>query len=561
MADFDVCVIGSGAGAGPIILEMAQAGRSVVVLEKGPWLKTPDFAKDEIKHCRRTTFTPQLRDEPHVVELEERGKWRAWPTYNTGWDFWNGSMVGGATTLMAGYFHRLKPVDFRLRSTFGPVEGADVQDWPISYDDLEPYYAKAETEIGISGRVVDHAFAEPRSTPDFPMPPIAEHPISGWLDDAITTLGWKPVPVARAVLSRPRVHADQPIRRPCEQAGYCAMYGCTSGAKGDSRVALLNRAVATGHCTIRPQSMVVHLHSDATGKVIAAEYIDASGHSQRVTAKTFVVACQPIESSRLLLRSTGPKHPNGLANRSGLVGQYLLWSAGGIGRAEIVRGDLSAERAAQLTSPLPFLNRAIYDAYVLREPGKAPYKGGVVDFVLPSPNPIRRAMRHAWDEHGPVWGWRFKDALQRGFHDERQLTFEVFCDWMPTRDSHIVLDARKRDRWGGPVARVRIGEHPQNSIAGDAVGAYGTQVLRALGGRDVRLGSAAFPSTNLTAGGCRFGHNPETSVLDVHCRAHDVPNLYVTDGSFMPTGGSVPYTWTIYANAFRVADAMLRAGV
>ena len=125
---------------------------------------------------RRSVYTPNLRDEQHVIEnLNDGGEWVSRPTFSTGRDFWNGSMVGGSSNLMSGYFHRMKPVDFRLLSTYGPIEGANITDWPISYEDMEPNYVKVEKIVGVSGRVAGHSTQEPRSVPDFPYPPLAEN--------------------------------------------------------------------------------------------------------------------------------------------------------------------------------------------------------------------------------------------------------------------------------------------------------------------------------------------------------------------------------------------------
>lgn len=239
-AEFDVCVVGSGAGGAPVALALAEAGYSVVVLEKGPRFTADDFYKDELACCRREVFTPSLADERHVI-APERGSPTS--TADSGTSWWNGNCVGGATNFMSGYFHRQKPVDFRLRSQFGAVEGADVRDWPIGYDDLEPYYARVEREVGISGRTADHPAAEPRSTADFPHPPTREHAVAGWIDAAARGQGLHPFPVPRAILPAPSGG-----RKGCSYSGYCGGYGCPTGAKGSSRAALLDRAEATGRC-------------------------------------------------------------------------------------------------------------------------------------------------------------------------------------------------------------------------------------------------------------------------------------------------------------------------
>jgi choline dehydrogenase-like flavoprotein len=554
--DFDVCVIGSGAGAGPVALTLSEAGHSVVVLEKGPWLTEQDFYKDELACCRRSVYTPQLADEQHVIEdLDSAGEWVGEATSESGWDFWNGNCVGGSSNFMSGFFHRLKPEDFRLLSEFGPVAGANIADWPISYQDLEPWYTRVESEVGISGRVVDHPLAEPRSTRNFPYPPTQEHPIAGRIDSACRQLGLHPVPTPRAILSRAREQ-----RRSCEYSGYCGSYGCSSGAKGSARAALLDRAVATGRCQIRPHAKVYRLISDAKGRVAAAEYFDAGGETQKVDAKLFVVACQAIETSRLLLSSPGPRHANGLGNNAGQVGRNLLFSAGGSGSGDFVYAGMSDGEAAALKVRGPFVNRALQDWYFLDDEvfgGRA--KGGTVDFLLRHPNPIGKAMSVKWDDDDRLlWGRPLQKKLKSVFTEAQTLRYEIFCDWLPTDNCFVSLDTGVRDKWQSPVARVRIGYHEHDLKVGRYINERALQVLEAMGARNVRSSVSGSPPQNLVAGGCRFGENPATSVLDADCRAHDVDNLYLTDGSFMPTGGSVPYTWTIYANAFRVADKIRR---
>ena len=209
MTDADVCIIGSGAGAGPVARQLAHSGYNVVVLEKGPHFTQKDFFKDELTCCRRSVYTPNLRDECHVIEdydgVDANGhyKWSRESTADSGWDFWNGNVVGGSSNFMSGFFYRLKPEDFRLLSEFGPIPGANLADWPITYEELEPYYTQVEHIVGVSGHVQTHPFAEPRSTPDFPFPPTREHVVAGLFDNACSKLQLHALRTPRAILPTP----------------------------------------------------------------------------------------------------------------------------------------------------------------------------------------------------------------------------------------------------------------------------------------------------------------------------------------------------------------------
>ncbi|MBE9561733.1 MAG: oxidoreductase, partial [Proteobacteria bacterium] len=207
----------------------------------------------------------------------------------------------------------------------------------------------------------------------------------------------------------------------------------------------------------------------------------------------------------------------------------------------------------------PFINRSIYDFYIIDDPDFAdkPMKGGTIDFVHAHPNPIARATRQIRGEKGILWGKPLKRKMEDYFQNGRYIKVEAFCDWLPNDDSFVSIDPEIKDKWGKPVARVRFGFHFHNLRVGYYLAEKSAQVLKKLGATDVIHFASGAPPVNLQAGGCRFGNDPKTSVLDKNCQAHEVENLYVTDASFMPNAGSAPFTWTIYANAFRVADKIV----
>jgi len=547
--EYDCCIVGSGAGAGPVAFELAKAGHKVLVLEKGKWYKEKDFRKDEQLY-RHSIFRSKIADERHLLEEPDGDEWSS----DTTSQFWGGNIVGGASNFMSGYFHRLKPEDFHLVSTFGKIKGANTVDWPISYDDLEPYYAKVENIVGVSGKVVKHPFLEPRSTDDYPFPPTAEHPIASWFDNTCNQMGLNPLPMARGILSQPFNG-----RKSCEYSGYCGSYGCASGAKASSRAALLDQAVATGNCEILTESKVYRLTSDNKGNVTSADYFDKGNQSIKVRAKIFVVACYSIESARLLLSSPGEKHKEGLGNNHNQVGKNLHCCAGGTGHGIFQFDQFSQEQVEQLKTRGPFFNRALQDWYFINDK-KAfdkPVKGGTIDFVFDPPSPTADANDQKWQGDNLLWGTPLKQKIKSHFTQSKDFKFEVFCDWLTNDNCHVSLAPNEKDKWGSPVAKVKVGFHPHDLKVASYIVKKGKEVMKSLGAKTVTGNAFTSPTSNLIAGGLRFGNDPKTSALDSDCRVHGTDNCFVTDGSFMPNGGSVTPTFTIYANSFRVADKII----
>ena len=538
---YDVCVVGSGAGAGPIIYELSQAGLKVCVLEKGDIYNEKDFSKDEIV-VRYPIYTPNLKDEYHTIEEFVDGSWQKFPTYETGWSFWNGTLLGGSSNFMSGYFHRLKPNDFRLASTYGVPKNSNIVDWVISYDELEPYYAKVEELVGVSGEVQEYPFLEPRSTKEFPYPALAENKIVDLIDKSCKELGFKSIKTPRAIISKQKNH-----RNPCYYSNYCGSYACSSGAKGSSRVSLIKDALLTNNVTIIANANVIKLNTDKNKKIKSATYLTKEGNKKEIQAKLFVVAAQAVETSRLLLNSKDENFPNGVANNSGNVGKNFLSSSGGIVSATFDETNMNLK---DLLEAGVFVNRSLMDWYFTKE-----FKGGVIDILFEHANPIRRASFLRWSENRDLKiGVELQDSIFETFTKKRNLNMEIFLFFMPNNDSFISVDEKYKDKYGIPVANIRIGSHKRDLEMANFMKEKAIKIFEKMAGKNITSDMSALPSSNLQAGGCRFGDNPKTSVLNKYCQAHEVKNLFITDGSFMPTGGSVPFTFTIYANSFRVAD-------
>ncbi len=529
---YDICIVGSGAGASPIAYELSNAGFSVVVLEKGKYYKEEDFSKDELAVSRRDKFIPLLRDEQHVINTrEEDGTIQRYEGAEFDWSFWNGSMVGGSSNLMSGYFHKMKPNDFALKSVYGEIKGANVVDWPISYEDLEPYYEKVKKVVGVSGN-------------EMPYEALEVNGATKWFDKSCKELGYKNFAIPRAILSRPALG-----RNACSYSNFCGSYGCATGAKGSARAALLQKCSAK----IISEAFVYKLDSDKT-KVTKAHYYDKDMKSHTIDAKIFVVAAQAIESSRLLLNSKNSYFVNGLANNSGQVGKNLIFSAGGAGSGHLNLENLSASEFKELMTPGLFFNRSLQDWYEYKEDGKK-YKGGTIDFLFEHSNIISRASREFYDNNGNIlWGDKLQEKIYKTLTTSRVLTFEVFNDWLPTDYTFVSIDEKVKDKYGVAVGAINLYGHKRDVEVGKHLASMAEKVLKKMGASEISSSISDSPPPNLVAGGCRFGEDVKTSVLDKNCKAHELDNLYVTDASFMPTGGSVPYTWTIYANSFRVAE-------
>jgi len=551
---YDVVVIGSGASGGAVAYTLCKAGYKVAVLEKGRLIKRDEFSKDELAYCRRDLVTPNLFDEYHTIEEKVNGKWEVTPTYESGWSFWNGNIVGGSSNFMSGMLHRLHPDDFRLKSKYGEIEGANVVDWPISYDDLEPYYDLTEEIVGVSGHYVKHKYEPPRSRVQFTQPPTKENAVVKLLDKSCQKLGIQSLVTPRAVLSQ-----DKEDRNACYYSNFCGSYGCSSGAKSSSREALIKPALATGNLTLLTNTHVKSLHTSHKDEVDYAVVVDTiTGKEREIKGKLFVVAAQAHESARLLLNSANKHHPDGLANSSGELGKNLLFSGGGSGQGELHRDSLKEIRFDELMQTGLFVNRSILDWYFVDDWWDGRFKGGSVEWMFEHQNIISRARKNNYKNDKLLWGKTLGESIVKRFTEQKSIRFEIFNDWLPNDNCFVALDGTHKDKYGMPVGRLRLEGHPQDIKVGKYIAKKCEKILEEMGAKNIYSSVTSSASQNLVAGGCRFGNDPKTSVLNKYCKAHDVQNLYVADASFMPTGGSVAYTWTIYANAFRVADAIVK---
>jgi choline dehydrogenase-like flavoprotein len=534
----DVVIIGSGAGGGPLALALSTAGADVLVLEKGPFYRREDFTADEVETLWRGMFVPPLDEEPHMLVHDGL----AAPRPST--LGWIANCVGGGTVHMGAFLSRFHPDDFRMRSRFGEFES--IADWPYTYADLEPYYARAEWEVGVSGDAGSNPHEGMRSR-DYPMPPLDANPLASCLDEACRRLGLHPYPTPRGINSRP--YQGRPA---CSYCTACASYGCRSGARGSVPEALLARAAATGRCDLLQPVMVREVTLDGRGRANGCAFLDSDGKEHEVRARAVCVCCSAIESARLLLLSTSARFPSGLCNGNGLVGRNLQFHGTSLGQGIFPRGRLPFGHAN------PFLGRSLMDHYFLPDGVSDLPKGGMLVFQYRGGSPIRAAKILAQQGASLAWGDELKRRLRESGEDRgRSLSFEVHHDFIPNEGTYVSLDPEVRDKWELPVARIHLREPEHHRKAGTWLVEKGNEVLAEMGAGTVAPLMIAETAPYLVHGTCRAGRDPGTSVVNEYCQAHPVDNLFVVDGSFMPTSGGAPPTLTILANSFRTADHII----
>ncbi len=534
----DFVVIGSGSAGGILAKELSTAGFDVVVLEQGPYRKAADFTHDELSVLFRSELHgggPEVHgqtfrhDESETAIMPDVTPMR----YARG--------VGGSSVHFTANFWRFREIDFKERSLLGPISGTNFADWPITYDELEPYYTKVDWEIGISG--APGPFDAPRSKP-FPMPPMPIKSSGVLLERGAKKLGLHAQHEPHAILSQ--AHNGRPG---CISCGYCMFYGCEVGAKSSTLAAMIPLAEASGHCEIRPDSVVTRIDTDNTGRANQVVYLDADGNEQAQKAKAVVLSANGAESARLLLMSESAQHPDGLANASGFVGRNLMHNAH-VAVNGVFEHPLNDYKGVQVS-------RIIHDFYETDEQRDFYGGGGIDARPLWSATPIFHVLQ-GMPPDVPSWGVNFKNAIAHDF--TRQMSVVGATTSLALDSNNVTLDPESKDAWGRPAIRATYRDHPDDLSMAKFLQDRSMELIDAAGAeKSWRRPIETTTGGEHLLGTCRMGDDPKTSVVDRTHRSHDVPNLYICDGSSFVTSGRGQPTMTIMALAFRAADQIKAA--
>ncbi len=503
--DSAVVIIGSGAGGGTLANELCQKGIKVVLLEAGARQSFDSFVNDEWKSFSQLAW---------LDARTTSGSWqvaRDFPALPA----WICKTVGGTTTHWAGASLRFQEHEFRGRTVYGELAGANLMDWPLTLAELEPWYAKAESKMGV--------------TRTNGIPGLPGNNNFKVMHAGATKLGYKNVHTGRmAINSQPRDG-----RGYCLQLGFC-FQGCKSGAKWSTLYTEIPKAEATGHLDLRPESHVVRIEHDDAGKATAVVYRDKAGAEQRQKARIVCVAGNSIETPRLLLLSASSKFPEGLANSSGQVGRnYMRHMTGSV--------------YAAFNEPVHMYRGTTMAGIVTDEARHDTRRGFVGGYELETIS-LGIPFMAAFLDPG-AWGSEFTWWLD---HYTQLAGMWLVGEDMPRESNRVTLNPEVKDKWGNPVPNVHYDDHENDIAMRNHAFALGEKVYQAAGAIKT-FRTPPYPSTH-NLGTCRMGKSAKDSVCNAFGQTHDVPNLFISDGSQFTTGGAENPTLTIVTLAMRQAD-------
>jgi choline dehydrogenase-like flavoprotein len=542
---YDAIIAGAGAAGGIVAGVLAEAGWRVLLLERGRQLTLEQIGRDHLRNHRLALYGhntgPDLQGNPRVVE-DARGVVQLVQPHEGGYQN-NAMTVGGGTRVYGAQAWRFMRDDFRMATRYGTPHDSSLADWPITYEDLAPYYERAEWEIGVAGADDANRETSPRRK-GYPMPPVPDNLTRQILRRGAETLGWRTLPIPLMINTIPRNGRDA-----CVQCQHCVGFGCPSDAKNGTLNTMIPRALATGNCELVTEAMVEKIDTDAQGNVIGLTYVrEQEGRTERheARAKVVVASSGAIESARLLLNSANPLHPRGLGNDYDQVGRNLQghYYPGAHGLFHQTTYDGVGPGATLATCEFNHNNPGVIGGGMLAN-----------DFIK---LPII-FWRNALPPDMPRWGEANKKFMRENFTHVIQVTGPV--QDIPSPTARVTVDGGVRDRWGIPVARLSGTTHPETVRTATFMREQAVKWLKASGAYHVWAGDLGLylSGGQHQAGTCRMGRDPRQSVTDPWGRVHAHNNLFVVDGSLHVTNGGFNPVLTIMALAFRSAEYIARS--
>ena len=503
-----VVIIGSGAGGGTLGNELAQKGVSVVCLEAGPRLSLADIQNDNNAMFGKLTWL-----DPRVGSGDLDPNFPAWIC----------KTVGGTTVHWNAASLRFQRHEWRTRSTYGAISGANLLDWPTTHEEMASWYELAEKKTGTCGTA---ATGMPR------LPGSNNYQVLAY---GAGKLGYRDVHTGNMAINS-RQYDGRPA---CLQIGFCSA-GCAIGAKWSTLYTEVPRAEATGRFELRPQCHAIRIEHDAAGRASAVVYRDAQGAEQRQRARIVCVAGNSIETPRLLLLSRSARFPDGLANSSGQVGRNYMMHTTGAAFA-VMPGEVHADRGTQMAG-------LISDEAGHRD--DRGFAGGFLLQTLPPQGPIGFAM---FARPGG-WGRQYAQDIESY---RRIAGLWIVGEDLAQESNTVTLDANVKDQHGLPVAHVRHVDHANDKAMRERASSVARSLYEAAGSTRVHV-RGPFQATH-NMGTCRQSKKSRDGVCNSHGQTHDVDNLFISDGSQFTSSGAENPTLTIVALAIRQADFIARA--
>ncbi|MCP9849434.1 GMC family oxidoreductase [Cyanobium sp. Morenito 9A2] len=505
---FDLLIIGSGAGGGTLAQHLAPTGLRILVLERGDWL-------------------PQEPENWDAEEVFQKGRYVSKDTWHDhhGKPFQPGShyVVGGATKMYGAAHFRLRQQDFEELRHHDGLSPA----WPLRYDDFEPWYQRAEELFHVHGLRGEDPSEPPASGP-YPHPPVAHEPRMQKLVDDLRSAGLRPFHAPSGVLLDESAMAFSR----CRKCNSCDGFPCLVHAKADAEVLGIRPALAAANVSLLTRAQVRRLRTDASGRSVTAVEVERDGEPLTFAADLVVVSCGAANSARLLLMSANDRHPRGLANSSDQVGRNYMF-----------HNSKALVALAHEPNPTVFQKTVSINDWYLGD-GAFPYPMGNVQMTGKTRGSIMKGYAPVETFLAPGW------SLDR--IAEHALDFWLSSEDLPDPDNRVTVDA------GGAIT---LSYTPNNPTASRELEKRLRGLLDRLYLKDHLVerqiyvrSTMAIAAVGHQAGTCRFGTDPASSVLDLHCKAHDLDNLYVVDTSFFPSIGAVNPSLTAIANALRVGE-------